>query len=386
MGKKIAMEESRKIEVTYPIRIAQVMGKLWAGGVEAVVFNYYREIDKTKFQFDFYYDADSTVEPPQSLIDMGAHFYKIPPYQDLHNYLRTLIKEFKKHKYIIVHSHINTLSVFPLYAAKKAGVPIRIAHNHSVPGGNELKRNVAKNILKHFAKIYANQYFACSEKAGRWLYGNKTFDQGKVFIMKNAINFLLYQRQPEEIAELKEKLGLEDKFVVGHVGRFTFAKNHAFLLDVFAEICKKRNNAVLLLVGDGELHDEIVNKIRELKLTSNVVLTGKVRDPYRYYSLMDVLILPSVFEGLSMTTIEAQAAGKNILISSAIPVEAVISNGCHYMSDKAMAIEWANKALTVADRPVAYTGAKDDYSIDTAVKKLEKQYMIHLSKANKIIY
>ena len=94
---------------------------------------------------------------------------------------------------------------------------------------------------------------------------------------------------------------------------------------------------------------------------------------------MDVLILPSVFEGLSMTTIEAQAAGKNILISSAIPVEAVISNGCHYMSDKAMAIEWANKALTVADRPVAYTGAKDDYSIDTAVKKLEKQYISIIS-------
>ena len=123
-----------------PIRVAQIMGKLWAGGVEMVVFNYYKAIDKNKVQFDFFYDADSTVEPPKDLIEMGARFFKIPPYQNLVEYLRTLKKYFKENNYVIVHSHINTLSVFPLYMAWKCAVPVRIAHNHSVPGGESVKR------------------------------------------------------------------------------------------------------------------------------------------------------------------------------------------------------------------------------------------------------
>ena len=114
-----------------PIRVAQIMGKLWAGGVEMVVFNYYRAIDKSKIQFDFYYDADSTVEPPQDLIDMGARFYKIPPYQKLPQYIRELKKHLKENQYLIVHSHLNTLSVFPLFVAWMCRVPVRVAHNHS---------------------------------------------------------------------------------------------------------------------------------------------------------------------------------------------------------------------------------------------------------------
>ena len=124
-----------------PIRVAQIMGKLWAGGVEMVVFNYYRAIDKTKVQFDFYYDADSTVEPAQELVDMGARFIKLPPYQKLSSYLKTLEKYLRKNKYDIIHSHINTLNVFPLYVAWKCNIPIRIAHNHSVPRGRKHQKN-----------------------------------------------------------------------------------------------------------------------------------------------------------------------------------------------------------------------------------------------------
>lgn len=357
-----------------PVRIAQIMGKLWAGGVEAVVFNYYRAIDKSQYQFDFYYDADSTVEPPKDLIEMGARFIKIPPYQQLNEYLKTLERYLKDNNYLIVHSHINTLSVFPLYSAKCAGVPIRIAHNHSVPGGHELKKNLAKDILKHFSKINATDYFACSEKAGRWLFGNKDFNSGKVFVMKNAIDFSQYSRPVQETNNIKHDLNLENKFVVGHVGRFTFAKNHKFVIEIFNEILKKREDAVLLLVGDGELHQEIVNQIRTLNLDTHVVMTGKVGDPQKYYAIMDVLILPSVFEGLSMTTIEAQAAGKNILISHAVPGEAVISNGCHYMDEGASASDWAIKAINVANSEVKYKDNKLDYDITHAVHKLEQKY------------
>ncbi|MEG0578161.1 MAG: glycosyltransferase, partial [Bacilli bacterium] len=137
-----------------PIRIAHIIGKMMNGGVEAVVFNYYRNIDKNKFQFDFFYDADSTVQPSLELIEMGAKFYQIPPYQRIISYERELIKLFKLNKYKIVHSHMNTLSIFSLRAAKRAGVPIRIAHNHSTAGKGETKKNIMKYMLRPFAKIY----------------------------------------------------------------------------------------------------------------------------------------------------------------------------------------------------------------------------------------
>lgn len=366
---------------TKPIRIAQIMGKLCAGGVESVAFNYYRAIDKSRYQFDFYYDADSTVEPPQDLIEMGARFIKIPPYQKLNEYLKILKKYLKDNNYQIVHSHLNTLSVFPLYAARCAGVPIRIAHNHSVPGGNEVYRNLAKNTLKYFSKVNATDYFACSEKAGRWLFGDKDYNSGKVFVMKNAIDFSQYNRPVQETIEITQKLNLENKFVVGHVGRFTFAKNHKFVIEVFNEILKKRANAVLLLVGDGELHKEIVDQVHSLNLDSHVVMTGKVSDPQKYYAVMDVLILPSVFEGLSMTTIEAQAAGKNILISQAVPKEAVISDGCHYMDEGSSVTDWAVTAINVADKKIEYDHHKADYDISNAVKKLEQKYDQLLKRA-----
>lgn len=320
------------VENKKPVRVAQVMGKFWAGGVEAVVFNYYRKIDKSKVQFDFFYDADSTVEPPQELIDMGARFYKIPPYQNLPQYLRTLRKYFKKNKYIIVHSHINTLSVFPLFAAWREHVPVRIAHNHSVPGGDEFKRNLLKNVLRVFAKVFPTDYFACSEKAGRWMFGNKEFDCGNVLVVKNAVEYEKFRPNAEDVKLYKEKYGLTNEFIVGHVGRFTYAKNHGFLIKVFSEIYKINDNARLLLVGDGELHNEILSLIKQYGLEGKVVLVGKVSNPEKYYRFAHVIVIPSFFEGLSLTTIESQIAGVPVVLSDAIPTEAVISNGCTYLS------------------------------------------------------
>lgn len=221
-----------------PIKVAQIMGKLWAGGVEMVVFNYYRAIDKSKIQFDFYYDADSTVEPPQELINMGARFIKIPPYQQLPSYLKTLKKYFRENNYQIVHSHINTLSIFPLYMAWRCRVPVRIAHNHSVPGGNEFKRNALKYFLRFFSKMFSTDYFACSEKAGRWMFGEKDFNDGKVFVVKNAIDFNRFRPSFDAINEKRKNLGLVGKYVIGCIGRFTFAKIISFLLKLLMKCIK----------------------------------------------------------------------------------------------------------------------------------------------------
>lgn len=362
---------------TVPIRVAQIMGKLWAGGVEAVVFNYYRAIDKTKVQFDFFYDADSTVEPPKDLIEMGAKFYKIPPYQKLPAYFKILNMYFRDNKYIIVHSHINTLSVFPLFVAWYEHIPVRIAHNHSVPGGNELKRNALKYFLRLFAKVFATDYFACSEKAGRWMFGDKCFDSGEVFVVKNAVDFSKFKIPSKEIKRLKNQYAIQNRFIVGHIGRFTYAKNHMFLLDIFEQISKINSNAMLMLVGDGELHNRIINRVYEKNLEKKVLMIGQVTNPEKYYCLANVMINPSYFEGLSLTTIESQIAGVPVIISTAIPNEAVISNGCKYLKLTISPGIWAETALEMSNCQIELDSRADEYDIEKKSVLLMEWYICH---------
>lgn len=365
-----------------PIRIAQIIGKLSAGGVEMAVFNYYRAIDKEKIQFDFYYDADSTIEPPQDLIDMGARFYKIPPYQKLSSYLKSLKKYFNENNYEIVHSHMNTLSVFPLYAAWCSNIPVRIAHNHSVPSGKEIKRDSLKYFLRLFSKVFATDCFACSEKAGRWLFGNKEYNKGKVLVVKNAVDFDRFHPPKEITKKIKDKYCINDKFVVGHVGRFTSAKNHKFLLDVFEQVKKKRSNSVLMLVGGGELDEYIHRIIREKNLVDSVVFIGQVNNPELYYGVADVIAMPSLFEGLSLTTIESQIAGTPVVVSKAIPEEAIISDGCTRLD---LDIEtWVNVILNSKGTIVNLDSRSDDYSISKASKLLENKYFDLINYKNNI--
>ena len=171
-----------------PIIVAQVMGKWLGNGVESVIMNYYRHLDHSKVQFDFICDEDSTRIPYDEIKKLGGRVFLVPKYQNLPKYLKALEKLFKENQYRIVHANLSTLSVFPLYVAKKVGVPIRIAHSHSTSNPKEWKRNLIKNILRPFSKRYATDYFACSEVAGRYLFGNKAFDRGKVKIIHNAID------------------------------------------------------------------------------------------------------------------------------------------------------------------------------------------------------
>lgn len=355
------------------IRVAQIMGKLWAGGVEMVIFNYYRAIDRNNIQFDFYYDEDSTVKPPQDLIEMGARFIKVPPYQKLPAYLRSLEKNFKQNSYLIVHSHINTLSVFPLYMAWKCGVPVRIAHNHSVPGGENFRRTFLKYSLRCFSSVFPTDYFCCSEKAGRWLFGNQKYDAGKVVMMKNAVNFSRFRLLDEEIKQMRNELGIDNNFVIGHVGRFTFAKNHRFLIETFNQIAKVREDAVLLLVGDGEMHDQIHKWVDEFELSKQVIFVGQVQNPEKYYCLADVMVIPSIFEGLSLATIESQVAGTPVVVSTAVPEEAIISNGVRRLelSDS----QWIDAIFEIAGKKIELNEKSREYNIDYASKKLEDWYM-----------
>lgn len=358
-----------------PVRVAQIMGKFNAGGVESVIVNYYRNINHGKVQFDFYTDADSSRPFPQELLDMGARQIVLPPYQHLPEYLSALERNLKERHYQIVHSNLNTLSVFPLFAAWRAGVPIRIAHSHSTAGGGmDFKRDMIKYALRPFSRFFATHYIACSEHAGRWLFGNVPFA-----LMPNAIDTERFAYNPRTREEVRQSLGLENKFVIGHVGRFSPQKNHDFLLDIFQEVCKRRDDCVLMLIGGlgsagTDIEKNLRAKVESMNLADKVLFMGTREDISDLYQAMDVFLLPSLYEGLGMAAIEAQCSGLPCVLSTRVPNEAKVIKQTCFLSLKDSPKEWAERILSfcgVARRDAAEEVRKAGFEIREQAAKYQ---------------
>lgn len=361
------------------IRVAHVMGKMMSGGVESIIMNYYRHIDKDKVQFDFIVDEDSKVIPIDEIEKLGGKVIMVPPYQKLHKYMIKLTKVFKENEYQIVHSNINALSVFPMMAAKIAGVKTRIAHNHSTSNNKEIKKTLVKNVLKPFSKIFPNKYFACSELAGKWLFGEDFYNKGRVKLIKNAIDISKFIYNEDKRNCIRQEMELEDKFVIGHVGRFMFQKNHDFLIEIFNEVNKIDNNVYLLLIGEGELENSIYEKVEKLGLTSKVKFLGIRDDVNDIMQAMDVFVFPSRYEGLGMVAVEAQAAGLKTIVSDEIPIEAKVTELLEYCNLEQTPKEWAIKILESKNGYLRQDTSKEiedhGYEIKRATKKLEEIYL-----------
>ena len=359
-----------------PIIVAQIMGKWVGGGVESVIMNYYRHLDHSKVQFDFICDEDSTRIPYDEIKKLGGRVFLVPKYQNLLKYLKALEKLFKENQYRIVHSNINTLSVFPLYAAKKAGVPIRISHSHSTSNPKEWKRNLIKNILRPFSKRYSTDYFACSELAGRYLFGNKTFDRGEVKIINNAIDVDKFKFDEMARKKLRKELGIKDgTVVIGHVGRFVQQKNHTFLVDVFNEYHRKKPDSKLLLVGSGPLEDEIKKKVERLGLKDSVLFLGQRDDINKLYSVMDIFCLPSLYEGLPVVGVESQATGLPIIFSNGVSHEAIISKNAKIVPNQETgAYIKKMDEITQENKQRELASINENMSIKNEAPKLEAIY------------
>lgn len=362
-----------------PIVVAQIMGKWVGGGVEAVIMNYYRNIDRTKIQFDFICDSDSTNIPYDEIKKLGGKVIICPPYQKVLKYEKFLIDLFKKNNYKIVHSNINALSVFPLRAAKCAGVPVRIAHNHSTTNKKEWKKNLMKQALRPFSKKYATDYFACTEHAGRWLFGDRTFEQGKVYILNNAIDLDKYKYNQKIRKNIRKELGInDDTLVIGHIGRFVAQKNHTFLIDIFNELHKKKKNSILLLIGQGPLMDEIKEKVEMLGISDSVKFLGQRGDVDELYNVMDLFLFPSLYEGLGMVLIEAQANGLPCIASTEVPPIAKVSDKAIFVGLEKTIKKWTEivEENVVYDRIVDFNKIKElGYDIVAEVNRLEKKYL-----------
>lgn len=360
------------------IRVAQIIGKWVGGGVEQVVLNYYRYIDKNKIQFDFICDNDSTNIPYDEIDKLGGRVILIPPYQRVFEYNRELRKVFMDNQYKIVHSHINTLSLFPLRIAKKCNIPIRIAHSHSTTNKKECKKNLIKQILKPFSKRYANVFMCCSEFAGRWLFGNKVFNKGKVHVLNNAIELKKYEYDEDIRTEVRKELNVdEDTLIIGNIGRFVEQKNHTYLIDIFDEIQKEKENSILLLIGQGPLTKKIEEKVKLLGLENKVKFLGQRSDVYKLYQAMDCFVFPSLYEGLGMVLIEAQCSGLPCVASSEVPKNAKVIENTYFVDLDEDVKKWKEivlKSLTNKRQSNLEIMTKNGYDIEVECKKLQSFY------------
>lgn len=328
------------------LRILQVVNIMDRAGIETMLMNYYRNIDRNEIQFDFLTHRPREGAYDSEIISMGGKVYHAPRLfpQNYFNYFKYMQNFFAEHQeYQCVHSHIDTMSAFPLFAAKCSGVPIRISHSHST----QLEKD-AKFFIKYLAKLavpnVANVYCACSEQAGMFMYGEREF---KVINNTIDLNIFSYDRTVRNI--IRAKLGLINTFVVGHVGRYCYIKNQTFLLEVFAVLRNHIKNAKLILIGKGEDETMLRKKAEDLDCAEDVLFLIDRTDVNELYQAMDVFVMPSLFEGIPVVSIEAQANGLPCILSNRISKEVNLSGevtllGLEESKERwAMAIESAPK-------------------------------------------
>lgn len=343
------------------VRVAQIMGYMNGGGVESVVMNYYRHINREHVQFDFIVCEGSTQVPKREIESLGGRVFMVPPYSDLIGYQKVLIFLFREQCWNIVHSHMNTLSVFPLRAANRAGVPIRIAHSHSSGGGGEgeAARDLLKTLLKQFSRVYPTHLLACSHVAGDWLFGSNSGYE----VLPNAIDIASFAPDESLRIQARRNLGIADEtFVVGHIGRMAPPKNHRMLLSIFRELLEFNPDSILLLIGDGPLMEQVRQTARDMGVSDRVCFYGQKGDTAMFYRAFDVFCLPSLYEGLPVVGIECQASETPILASNAVTPETKVTSLMDFESLDSSPRAWAKHLFSMRGRAL---GQNDRDSLST---------------------
>ena len=358
------------------IRVAIIGGKIDSGGKKNLIMEYYRHIDRTKVQFDFICDSDSQAIPFEEIESLGGRIYQIAPYQNIIRNMLDMRKIFIENKYQIVHAYNSTMNLFPMLVAKQCGVSVRISESLSMAHEGDWK-TILKKMLRPMSKWFANYYMSCGADCGRWQFGDKLFDAGKVDVFKTVINTEFNSYNPELREKTRKAFGWEDKIVVGHIGRFTAQKNSVHMIEIFGAIANKEPKAVLCLIGDGELKEDMMNKIRELGIENRVNYLGRREDIQQFYNAMDCFILPSLYEGLPVVGLEAQSCGLPMFFSTEVTQEASACKLGHFISLDESIDTWADEILKACkeNMPIRRSYAKEvaDAGFDSASEALSMQ-------------
>ena len=329
------------------IRVLHSVSYMHRAGVETFLMNYYRHIDRRAVQFDFLCNKQLPGEYDEEIRALGGRIFYRPGFDLLQeeNYVAFWRDFLREHPEIqIIHAHNGAKQYYPLQGAKEAGFPIRIAHAHSSDFVHDSKYEYRRSLIRLLPQA-ASHYFGCSGKAGQFFFGEKAWaDQG--VLIRNAVPCHEFAWNRELRDSTRAQMGLENCFVVGHVGRFMTQKNHSKLLDIFRLVYRQNPNARLLLIGEGQLMEAVKEKAAQLNIGHAVILTGNQAEMAKWYQAMDVFVMPSLFEGLPVSGIEAQAAGLPCVFSDAVSGEAAVTRDVSYLSLNRPDTQWANRILS----------------------------------------
>lgn len=354
------------------IRVLQCVNNMHRAGLETILMNYYRNMDRSKIQFDFLTHRPETSDYDEEILSLGGRIYHAPRlypwnYPSYFAYMKRFFREHPEYK--IVHSHIDAMSYLPLLTAKRAGVPIRIAHSHNTDIDRDYKY-ILKQYFRYRLPSAANYFCSCGAEAGRFL-----FQREDARWIPNAIEPERFLFAPQ-VREIKRgELGLGDAFALGHIGRFSDQKNHTFLLELFAAVLEREPGAVLLLAGTGETEPRIRNQAAEMGLEENVRFLGKRADVNELYQAMDVFVMPSLFEGVPVVGIEAQFAGLPCVFSDKVPPEVAFTDLCRFVELEKPASFWAEQVLAARQQErSAEPVSGSAYDAARASRDLEEYY------------
>ena len=323
------------------IRILHCVNQMNRAGLETMLMNTFRALDREQISFDFLTHRSEPGDYDEEIRALGGRIYRMPRLYPWNYpaYFRAMDGFFREHpEYTVVHSHIDAMSFLPLLAARRAGIPIRIAHSHSTGIDLDYKYPL-KQMYRLLLPTVATHRVACCDAAGAFLFGKQLFQ-----VIPNGIRADAFCFTPEGRQKLRREWNLEDKLVVGHVGRLSYAKNQEFLLRVFQKVLGK-TDSVLLLVGTGEREAFLKNLAKRLGVGDSVRFLGSRADVAALYSAMDVFVMPSRFEGLPLAAVEAQMAGLPCILSEGIPRQAAYSRGCTFLPLTAGAAVWSEAIL-----------------------------------------
>lgn len=317
------------------------------GGVEEYLMNIFRNIDRDKYIFDFIINDSQRVYCEDEIKKLGGKVFYLNT-KNLYyknKSMKDLLRELRKNHEIIYFNTSSFYNISAYYYSKKLKFKKIIVHAHNT---KDTSRSFLLQLIHCINRIYINKIatakLACSRKAAEWIFGQK--EGSKVTIINNAVDIGKFKFNEEKRKEQRKKLNLVDRFVIGHIGRFVYQKNHDFLIDIFNEVVKEKSNAVLLLIGEGELKEKIENKVREYKLEDRVIFYGTTDKVYELYNAMDCFVLPSKYEGLPVCGIEAQANGLYCLFSNTITNELKNSNCVKFIGIDNVD-EWKKEILNV---------------------------------------
>jgi glycosyltransferase involved in cell wall biosynthesis len=324
------------------IRVLQIVGVMDPGGMENFIMNLYEKMDKDKIQFDFVVHMRRDNDYVELIRQMGGKVYELPQLtkHPLRN-LKAIYHIVKANNYPIVIRHASNALIAPQLLVAKMGGAYTICHSHNETDPNKFLQKLGRVLMQ----LSVNDRFACSEKAGKWMFGNKPYK-----VIHNAIDIDKFEYSPDKAKTIIEEFKLQGKHIYGNIANFRESKNHLFLMEIYKEILKIDSEAIFFCLGEGNLRSMVEEKIKSLGLEDKVILTGVRFDVENFMSCFDVLIFPSLFEGLPLTLIEAQASGLPCLISDTITKDVVVTNGLiNYESINKSANIWAQRAVELRE-------------------------------------